>query len=131
MPRYPGGLGGPCGSRDTRLVALALKQRWPISDEVRKLLVHRMTQTLAKSESERNRIAAAKVILAVDGLNMQAEQGQSADATNLDELTMSPEEIDADLATASGEQPGGPSDAGGERELVAGETPAAPEPGTA
>lgn len=50
------------GTRDTRMLAKAVRQGWEIPDEVFSELPRWMLDIAAKSQSERNRIAAAKVL---------------------------------------------------------------------
>ena len=73
-----GGLGGPpCEIRDARLMERALRERWPISDEARANVVERLSEIVAKPGAKRReRIAAARALIAADALNVQASRGE-------------------------------------------------------
>lgn len=74
-----GGLGGLSsihakGSRDTRLIRKAIKQRWPINDEDRQALIERQVR-IAKDPKASNREAtsAFKSILSAESQNQADE----------------------------------------------------------
>jgi hypothetical protein len=58
---------------DMALVKYAVRQRWPISDEVRKDLVSQMSSVMKNSQNDRDRVAAAKVIALADDINLKDE----------------------------------------------------------
>lgn len=70
-----GGQGADLPSRGELVLAgRAIRQRWPITDNLRELLTMQMEQVLLVSDHERNRIAAAKVLLEADKINMEQEK---------------------------------------------------------
>lgn len=73
-----GGLGGqehPPGTiRDTRMVARAITERWPIKPAMRAAVVKRMAGIVTSSKvSAREATAAAKALIAADALNQADE----------------------------------------------------------
>lgn len=61
------------GGKDMRLLRRAIREDWPITPEIRRLIVNQMALTAGRSEDERNRIAAAKVLVAADSINARRE----------------------------------------------------------
>lgn len=60
--------------RDTRMMAKALEQRWPMSDNVRKVVVARLAKIVADtSTSPREATAAARALIAAEGQNQGDE----------------------------------------------------------
>jgi hypothetical protein len=60
---------------DTRLVLRALQQRWPIPDEIRKFLPEWMGQVVKNENlSFRERTTAAKILLEIEKINLEAEE---------------------------------------------------------
>ena len=60
--------------KDTRLIAKALEQRWPVPNELRASLVRQMMAIVAdKSASPRERTSAFKAILAAEKQNQEDE----------------------------------------------------------
>lgn len=60
--------------RDTRMMARALEQRWPINDKVRKAIIGRLVQIVADpSSSPREVTAAAKGLLSAEKQNQDDE----------------------------------------------------------
>ena len=61
-------------TRDTRLDARAIEQRWPMSAEVRKAVIGRLVKVLADPESKRREvIAAAKALMSAEQQNQSDE----------------------------------------------------------
>lgn len=58
---------------DARLLRKAVKEGWPISDELRQKVVDKL-ESLLDSEQERNRIAATKVLVSADTVNVYRER---------------------------------------------------------
>lgn len=58
---------------DMALVKYAVRQRWPISDQVRSDLVSQMSSVMKNSLNDRDRVAAAKVIALADDINLKDE----------------------------------------------------------
>lgn len=81
----PGGIGGNCfidqrtGGRDLQLVRRAIREDWPIPAGVRKLLVEELGGVLKDGEDERNKISAAKALIAADAVNARREAMDQAD----------------------------------------------------
>ena len=70
------------GTRDTRLIERAMRERWPISAEYRKRILNRALLIVLgrdadgkpKTTSNREITSAMKVIATFDNLNLQAEK---------------------------------------------------------
>lgn len=63
------------GLRDTRMIAKALEQRWPIKPEYRAALVRRLVQVIADpASSPREVTAASRALIAAEGQNLADEQ---------------------------------------------------------
>jgi len=61
--------------KDTRMLAKALEQRWPIHSEYREHIVrHLMMIVLSDDSSPREKTSAARALLSADKLNMVEEQ---------------------------------------------------------
>jgi nicotinate-nucleotide pyrophosphorylase len=58
----------------------AVRQGWPISDEMRRLIMNQMALIVGRSEKDRDRVAAAKVIVSADSVNVRREQMDQLDA---------------------------------------------------
>jgi hypothetical protein len=68
--------------RDTRMMARAVTQRWPISDKVRKAIVGRLVQVVADPESSPREVtAAAKALISAESQN-QADEHKVIDIGN-------------------------------------------------
>lgn len=65
------------GKYNMALARRAIKAGWPISDEVKKLVVDQMAEVVGSSDDERNRIGAARVLVAADGVNARREAADS------------------------------------------------------
>ncbi|MDQ3167299.1 MAG: hypothetical protein M3P94_01475 [Chloroflexota bacterium] len=59
---------------EIQLVKRATSGRWPIPDELRPMLVADLAATALAAESDRERTNAAKVLLAMDGQNLEQER---------------------------------------------------------
>ena len=60
------------GTRDTRLIAKAIRQRWPIPDQYREAVIKRQINIAINPESKpRESTAAFKSILQAEGQNLQ------------------------------------------------------------
>ncbi len=60
--------------RDTRMMARALQQRWPIKPEYREAIVRRLVQVVANpNSSPREVTAAAKALMAAEVQNQKDE----------------------------------------------------------
>lgn len=62
---------------DMKMIETAIKRNWPIPEEIMKSLPLQMALIVKKSTTERNKIAAARVIIAMHGQNVQPEAGQT------------------------------------------------------
>ena len=66
--------------RDTRLMERALRERWPIPQELRERIVLNLIAIVAnKSLSPRERTSAAKALLHADQLNVEQEKMEQLD----------------------------------------------------
>jgi hypothetical protein len=70
----PGGLGGSHKqARDTRLVERAIREQWPIRDEIRGPLIERLADIALDAEtSPREATSAAKALLSASKLNLES-----------------------------------------------------------
>lgn len=72
----------PVGTRDTRLIERAMRERWPISPEYRKRIVQRLllialgrnSKGEAVSTSNREITSAIRALAQLDQINMEAEK---------------------------------------------------------
>jgi hypothetical protein len=60
------------------LTAQAFRRGWPLTDEIRELVVSAMAGVLVGAESDREKIAAAKVLVAADAVNCKREAIEAA-----------------------------------------------------
>jgi len=76
----PGGLGGK--TRDARLIERAIRERWPIPDDMRPLAVKVLRRVMEdEGAPARDRIAAVKALATLEGQNMEA-RGEKGSATH-------------------------------------------------
>jgi ethanolamine utilization protein EutP (predicted NTPase) len=69
------------GIRDTRMIARAIEQRYPISPEFRSILVKRLINIVASKDAKnREAIAAARALLAAEAQN-QADEHKVVDVS--------------------------------------------------
>jgi hypothetical protein len=69
---------------EMRLARRAMKQRWPISDQLRKDIVTRLRAVIRAPECERSLVHAAKALLDADKLNMEQEKRDQGIADRID-----------------------------------------------
>ena len=68
------------GIRDTRMMARALRERWPIDDRQRELMMRVLMQIAADaSNSPRERTSAIKALISADRNNIEQEKIQQAE----------------------------------------------------
>lgn len=75
-PSPPGVLGDGAlqpGKYNLALVRRAIREDWPIPAETRKLLVDQLAKVIGESKKERNKIAASRVLVAADSVNVKRE----------------------------------------------------------
>jgi len=73
MPESTGVLGDGshhAGKGNMALVRRAIRHNWPVSAAIKQRIVDQMETIATAGESERDRIAAAKVLVAADGKNL-------------------------------------------------------------
>ena len=73
MPESTGVLGDGshhAGKGNMALVRRAIRHNWPVSAAIKQKIVDQMETIATAGESERDRIAAAKVLVAADGKNL-------------------------------------------------------------
>lgn len=58
---------------DARMARRALLKGWPITDEMRQLIVLKMVQVVGKSDKAREQVAAARVLISADEVNARRE----------------------------------------------------------
>jgi len=77
------------GIRDTRMMARALTQRWPIDPEQRNLMMRVLMKIAADANnSPRERTSAIKALIAADRNNIEQEKIQQNDEHHGDRLDM-------------------------------------------
>lgn len=59
---------------DLKLLERALKEGWPITPEIRRMAVARTALVAARSDQERNAVAAAKVLVMMDQASISRER---------------------------------------------------------
>lgn len=62
------------GKANMRLIRRAIKNRWPIPEELRAKVVEQMGLIVEMGDSDRDKVAAAKVLVAADSLNLKSEE---------------------------------------------------------
>jgi hypothetical protein len=67
---------------DMALLRRAVNARWPIPEAERPAIVSQMIATVVGADDDRSRIAAAKVIAAMDKLNMEQEKRDDPNVTD-------------------------------------------------
>lgn len=77
------------GKYNMALVRRAIKNNWPLSPEIRQLVVSQMALVVGKSEDERNKIGAAKVLVAADNVNAKREESDNEEVPALEALLAS------------------------------------------
>ena len=76
--------GGVPTIRDTRMEERAIRQRWPISDKTRQKVIERMEQILeCRPAKRREKIAAARAIIAAESQNQSDDLKQIADKVDV------------------------------------------------
>lgn len=68
-----GVLGGGPSKYNLRMAATALANDYPITPEIRQLIVEQATMIASTANSKRTRLAAAKVLLAADNTNIKRQ----------------------------------------------------------
>ena len=73
------------GRGNMALLARAVRERWPITEDIRQAAVNQMLVVLLKKETDtRNKIAATKVLAAMDSINARREATEArADAPSI------------------------------------------------
>lgn len=71
--------GGELSRSDLRMIRAAIKNEYPINEAVRKLIVSKLSLIVGRSPDERQQVAAARVLVAADAVNVKREQLQQAD----------------------------------------------------
>lgn len=72
------------GKYNMAIARRAIRNDWPISEEVRKLVADQMASIIGNGRTERDRIAAAKVLVAADSVNQRREAMDQADEHHQD-----------------------------------------------
>lgn len=69
------------GRKDVALLRSAIRQRWQIPEHVKEDVIDTMATILRTANSDRDRINAARLLLAADKLNLTEEQGVTGDGS--------------------------------------------------
>lgn len=67
------------GKYNMAMIRRAIENGWPVKPEIRQLVTNQMALVVGKSDNERNKIAAARVLVAADGVNVRREAIDAAD----------------------------------------------------
>lgn len=67
------------GKHNMVLIRRAIREDWPIPPDLRVLLVRQMGRVMKHNPDARNKIAAAKVLVAADAVNQRREAMDQAD----------------------------------------------------
>lgn len=77
------------GIRDTRMMARALRERWPIDDLQRDLIMRMLLQIAADTKnSPRERTQAIKAIISADAVNLKAQEIQQQNDHHHDRIDL-------------------------------------------
>jgi len=68
---------------DARLVTMAARRRWPVSNKTRRAVCDRLAKAVTDSPDDSVAISAAKALAAIDGLNIKREQGPASSVVNV------------------------------------------------
>ena len=91
------------GIRDTRMMARALVERWPIEQRQRELMMRVLMQIAADSNnSARERTQAIKAIISADAVNLKAEEIQQQNEHHHDRIDLASLHRIAEVARSIG-----------------------------
>lgn len=68
---------------DIRMVDMAARRRWPVSNKTRRAVCDRLAKAVVESQEDTTAIAAARALAAIDGLNIKREQGPPSSTVNV------------------------------------------------
>ena len=74
-----GGKGDHQSHSELAMIQRAIKNEWPLTDEMRAIVVEQMGDLVVKSFDPRAKVAAAKVLAQVDRVNVQRESNLIAE----------------------------------------------------
>ena len=63
-------------NKEAKMACRAIRERWPMSDEVRARVVASLENVVANGKSDSVKIKAARALASLDGLNLKDEQEQ-------------------------------------------------------
>lgn len=66
-------------AQDLKMIKRAIRNDWPISPDLREMLVNRMQEIIKTSDDDRNCIGAARALIQADALNAKREALEQAD----------------------------------------------------
>ena len=91
------------GIRDTRMMARALRERWPIDDRQRELMMRVLMQIAADGgNSARERTQAIKAIISADAVNLKAQEIQQQNEHHHDRIDLASLHRIAEVARSIG-----------------------------
>ena len=67
--------------KDLRLLQRAARHKWPVKNHHRKLVVNQMEDILKNADDPRTVVAAARVLIAADSVNIHRETNEVAERT--------------------------------------------------
>lgn len=68
---------------DRMMMRRAIKERWPISEDMRTLIINKMALIVGRSENERNQISAAQVLVSADKINVTEQEAEPQPGVNV------------------------------------------------
>ncbi len=72
----------------TQIEAMAIRQRWPISDEQKAAIAARQVRIATKSRIDRNATSAARVLISMESQNIEDEQSANAGGGEIEQVKL-------------------------------------------
>ncbi len=71
-----------------KIEAMAVKQRWPITDEQKAAIAARQVRIATKSRIDRNATSAARVLISMESQNIEDEQSANAGGGEIEQVKL-------------------------------------------
>lgn len=72
----------------TQIEAMAIRQRWPISDEQKAAIAARQVRIATKSRIDRNATSAARVLISMESQNIEDEQSANSGGAEIEQVKL-------------------------------------------